>query len=247
MQDLEFEQIRSVLMLVPRQPVIMVAGFLLLSSIAISAAAQSVASGTIEGTVVDPTGAVVTGATVEIRNPISRYQQMTTTDSMGAFRFTNIPLNPYHLEVMAPGFAAAAQDVNVRTTVPISVKITLAVAGVSQEVSVEAGAADILETVPFAHADVDIATFDKLPTLSPGSALSDTIAMTAPGVVTDSNGFFHPLGDHAGASFQIDGQPINDQQSKVFSTQIPLNALQGMELVTGAPPAEFGEKTSLVV
>src|SRR5438093_6713608 len=230
-----------------RRVVILAAGCLLLSSFATPAAAQSVASGTIEGTVVDPTGAVVAGAAVEIRNPISRYQQTTTTDSMGAFRFTNLPLNPYHVEVMAPGFAAGAQDVSVRTTVPISIKISLAVASVTQEVSVETGAADILETVPFAHADVDIATFAKLPTLSPGSALSDTIAMTAPGVVTDSNGFFHPLGDHAGASFQIDGQPINDQQSKVFSTQIPLNALQGMEIVTGAPAADFGENTSLVV
>src|SRR5438552_11387883 len=247
MQNPESEQIRSELMFFLRRVVILAAGCLLLSSFATPAAAQSVASGTIEGTVVDPTGAVVAGAAVEIRNPISRYQQTTTTDSMGAFRFTNLPLNPYHVEVMAPGFAIAAQDVNVRTTVPISIRISLAVAGVTQEVNVEAGAADILETVPFAHADVDIATFDKLPTLSPGSALSDAIAMTAPGVVTDSNGFFHPLGDHAGASFQIDGQPINDQQSKVFSTQIPLNALQGMELVTGAPAAEFGEKTSLVV
>jgi len=94
-----------------RQVLILAAACLLLSSFATPAAAQSVASGTIEGTVVDPTGAVVTGATVEVRNPISRYQQTTTTDSMGAFRFTNLPLNPYHVEVIAPGFAAAAQDV----------------------------------------------------------------------------------------------------------------------------------------
>ncbi|MEO7653218.1 MAG: TonB-dependent receptor, partial [Bryobacteraceae bacterium] len=61
------------------------------------------------------------------------------------------------------------------------------------------------------------------------------------------NGFFHPLGDHAQTSFSIDGQPIGDQQSKQFSTQIPTNALQSMELITGAPNAEFGDKTSLVV
>src|ERR1700756_2205126 len=98
--------------------------------------AQSVASGTVDGTIVDPTGAVVAGATVQIRNPISRYQQTTTTDGMGAFRFTNLPLNPYHLEVTQPGFAVAAQDVNVRTAVPITVKVSLAVAGVTQEVRV---------------------------------------------------------------------------------------------------------------
>jgi hypothetical protein len=49
-------------------------------------------------------------------------------------------------------------------------------------------------------------------------------------IVADSNGFFHPLGDHAQATFSIDGQPISDQQSKVFSTQIPLNAISSMEL-----------------
>jgi hypothetical protein len=66
-------------------------------------------------------------------------------------------------------------------------------------------------------------------------------------VAGDSNGFFHPLGDHAQTSFSIDGQPISDQQSKSFSTQVPLDAIQSMELITGAPPAEFGDKTSLIV
>ena len=48
-------------------------------------------------------------------------------------------------------------------------------------------------------------------------------------------------------AFSIDGQPIGDQQSKSFSTQMPLDAIQSMELITGAPPAEFGDKTSLIV
>src|SRR4029079_6987874 len=47
--------------------------------------------------------------------------------------------------------------------------------------------------------------------------------------------------------FSVDGEPISDQQSKQFSTQLPLNAIQSMELITGAPNAEFGDKTSLVV
>ena len=107
----------------------------------------------------------------------------------------------------------------------------LSVAGITESVTVEAAGADIVENVPFAHADIDTSTFSKLPTLTPGAGLSDTIVMSVPGVVADSNGFFHPLGDHAQTSFQIDGQPINDQQSKVFSTQLPLNAIQSLELV----------------
>src|SRR5262249_51918178 len=87
----------------------------------------------------------------------------------------------------------------------------------------------------------------KLPTTSPGSSLSDAVMFSSPGVAADSNGLFHPLGDHAQATYVVDGQPISDQQSKQFSTQLPLNAIQSMELVTGAPRAEYGDKTSLVV
>src|SRR5438876_10132041 len=104
MQNPESEQIRSELMFFLRRVVILAAGCLLLSSFATPAAAQSAASGTIEGTVVDPTGAVVAGETVETRHPMSRFQHMPTTDSMGGFRLTNLPLNPYHGEVTARGF-----------------------------------------------------------------------------------------------------------------------------------------------
>src|SRR5437588_5807023 len=55
------------------------------------------------------------------------------------------------------------------------------------------------------------------------------------------------MGDHAENSFMVDGQPITDQQSKVFSNQIPLDALASLEVIAGAPPAEFGEKTSVVI
>jgi len=64
--------------------------------------------------------------------------------------------------------------------------------------------------------------------------------------VADGNGLFHPLGDHAESSFVVDGQPVSDQQSKVFSTQLPTSAIQSMEVTTGTPDAEFGDKTSLV-
>ena len=45
----------------------------------------------------------------------------------------------------------------------------------------------------------------------------------------------------------MDGEPITDQQSKVFSNQIPSDSIQSMEVIEGAPPPEYGGKTSLVV
>jgi hypothetical protein len=204
-------------------------------------------AGTIEGTVTDPSGAVVAGAKVDIVNRITGYKRSATTDANGVVRFPNVPQNSYHLEVNAAGFNHSEQDVAVRSAVTIPVKIALTLAGSATTVVVESGSAHLLESVPYAHNDIDQAQLMKLPATSPGSGLSDAITFGTPGVVADSNGFFHPLGDHAQTSFSIDGQPVNDQQSKAFSTQLPLNAIQSMELITGTPSAEFGDKTSLVV
>ena len=209
--------------------------------------AQSIGSGTVTGTVVDPSGAAIPGASVSVHNPITNYNQTATTDDSGSFRFTNVPFNSYHLDSKAAGFAPYEKDVSVRTSVPVNLEIKLVLAGAQTSVQVEADGADLVENVPVAHNDIDVSTLAKLPTNSPGSGLSDAITMSAPGVVADSNGFFHPLGDHAQTSFYVDGQPINDQQSKTFSTQMPENAFQNMELITGLAPAEFGDKTSLVV
>ncbi|HWQ54196.1 MAG TPA: TonB-dependent receptor [Bryobacteraceae bacterium] len=213
-----------------------------------SFAAQSPGNaGSLGGTVTDPSGAAVPQAAVSIINRLSNYRQSVVTDNTGAFRFTNIPPNPYHMEVNAPDFAPYDQDVTVRGAIPINLKVQLALAGEKTTVTVEAASADLLENVPYAHNDVDTKTLDKLPVSTPGSGLSDAVTLSSGAVAADSNGFFHPLGDHAQTSFSIDGQPISDQQSKSFSTQVPINAIQSMELITGTPAAEFGDKTSLIV
>ena len=64
---------------------------------------------------------------VEIRNPVSGFDRSTITDSSGKFEFTNVPFNNYHLTVTAPGFAAYAQDVEPRSSVPVKVAIKLQV------------------------------------------------------------------------------------------------------------------------
>ena len=215
-------------------------------SCATSLAQSSGGAGTIEGVVTDPTGAVIAAATLEIQNAVTGFKRQTATDDTGTFRFTNIPPNPYHLHVFAPGFKEVHQDVTVRSSVPVNLKIPLEIKPVNIEVNVEE-AAVVVENVPSAHTDVDQSLISKLLVSSPGSALSDVVALSAPGVAADSNGFFHPLGDHAQTSFSIDNQPISDQQSKAFSTQIPVNAIQSMEVMTGAVPAEYGDKTSLVI
>lgn len=209
--------------------------------------AQSRSYTSVAGTVVDPTGAVVPGATIEIRNPVSQFERTTTTDNSGAFSIQNVPFNPYHLTVSATGFASFAQDVDLRSPLPVNVKVNLQLASAMQTVTVEGNAADLLENDPTFHTDIDRSLFDKMPLESVSSSVSALVTQASPGIAADSNGLFHGLGDHAENSFSLDGQPITDQQSKVFSNQIPLDSIQSLEVISGAPPAEFGDKTSVVI
>jgi len=199
-------------------------------------------SSSIMGTVADPSGALIPGATVVISNPVSHFSRSTTTDDNGKFAFAAV-----HLTANLTGFAPYAQDIDVRSSVPLVLKITLQISSTAENITVQGEAGDLLENESTFHTDVDRSLFNRLPLESTSSELSSLVTLATPGVASDSNGLFHGLGDHAENSFSLDGQPITDQQSKVFSNQIPLDAVQSMQVIAGAPPAEYGDKTSLVI
>jgi hypothetical protein len=211
-----------------------------------SARAQTGSAGAVHGTVTDPTGAVIPGATVHLNNARSGYDRTITTGAQGQFSFTNVPYNPYSIEVTATGFSSVSQTTTVDSAVGVAVNLVLPIAGASQTVTVESGGPLVEDTSTF-HTDVDQDLIKKVPLESASSSLSAIVTQTTPGVTADSNGLFHGIGDHASNSFSIDGQPVTDQQSKVFSNQLPSNAVQSLEVIEGAPPAQYGDKTSLVI
>jgi hypothetical protein len=212
----------------------------------VHASAQT-SSGTLQGVITDPSNAVVPGAKIEIHNPVSGYSHTALTDGAGRFNIPNVPFNPYHLIVSAKGFSLYTQDVDIRSIVPTNLNIGLKLAGSTETVTVEAGGADLIEADTTFHTDVDRGLFDKVPLESASSSVSSLVTLVTPGIAADSNGLFHGLGDHAENSFSVDGQPITDQQSKIFSNQIPMDSIQSLEVISGAPPAEFGDKTSVVI
>src|SRR3954451_15408396 len=227
-----------------RSATLLLVFFLTLSFVAY---AQSGSSTSVIGTVVDPTGAVVSNAAVDLSNPVSGFSRTAVTDNMGKFSFPNVPFNPYHVSVTGKGFSPYSQDIDVRSMVPVTLSVTLKIGGSAESVTVESNAQDLLENTSTFHTDVDRDLFDKLPLESQSSSLSSLVTLSSPGIAADSNGLFHGMGDHAENSFMVDGQPITDQQSKVFSNQIPLDSIASLEVIAGAPPAEFGEKTSVVI
>jgi hypothetical protein len=184
---------------------------------------------------------------VELSNPVTGLRRSATTDAGGKFVFRNLPPNSYHVSVVAQGFAPYSTDVDVRSAVPIVLEVPLGLAGTSASVEVVGHAGDLVERDPTAHTDIDQSLIARLPTESPATGLNQVITLASPGVVSDSNGFFHPIGDHAQTQFSIDNQPVTDQQSRVYSNQLSPDAVQSMEVITGVAPAEYGDKSSLVV
>jgi hypothetical protein len=204
-------------------------------------------AGTIQGTVTDPTGAAMPAVTLDLSNPVTGFKRTTASDAAGKFLFRNLAPNNYHLEAMAQGFTKFATDVSVRSAVPMDVPVAMKLEGTTEAVQVVGHAEALVERDPTAHTDVDQTLIAKLPLETSAFGLNQVVTMASPGVVADSNGFFHPIGDHAQTQFSIDNQPVTDQQSRVYSNQLSPDAVQSMEVMTGVAPAEYGDKSSLVV
>jgi hypothetical protein len=202
-------------------------------------------SGSIAGNVVDSTGASIPDASVTLRNAVSGLNRQIKTDASGHFQFGNLPLSAYNLSVASAGFTTAQLPVEVHSVVVVTVPVTLQVSGGGTVVDVEADPS--VSSDASMLTDIDRATIDKLPLESQSSGLSSIITLSSPGVAADSNGQIHSLGDHASNTFSVDGENISDQQSKVFSNQLPSNAVQSLQVIAGAPPAEYGGKTSMII
>jgi hypothetical protein len=153
---------------------------------ALSASSQGGNAGTVRGTVTDPSGAMISGATVHLTNPSSGLDRSAISDNTGQFTLPNVPFNPYHINVSANGFAPLDRNFEIRSVVGVSLKLVLQIAGTSQTVTVEASG-DLVENDPTFHTDVDRDLFIKVPMESASSTLSSLVTETTPGVSADSN------------------------------------------------------------
>ena len=136
--------------------------------------------GSISGTVTDPSGATIGGATVQVLNKVTGYDKTVTTDTTGAFRFLGLAPNNYQVNVTSPGFQPQHQDAAVRGGVPVTLSVAMKLAESNTTVDVKESAEQV-ESVPTPHTEVDTSQFEKLPTYSVGGGLNDVVAHSAPG------------------------------------------------------------------
>jgi TonB-dependent receptor-like protein/carboxypeptidase family protein len=224
--------------------------FTLLVAVSLSLTQSIVAQariGTVQGTVKDPTGALVPNAEVVITQPVTRYTQKVQTDRQGSFKLVNIPFNTYKVAAQAEGFQQTEQSIDLESTVPLTLDLALALTGAEASVTVTEDRTALLEP-DRSSSDTDISqSILERPLGAAPSRAIESIVSSAPGFVSDDNGRMHPRGSESQVQYVVDGIPVTDNMSAIFSTSLDARTLRSVEVLTGGIPAEFGDKLAGVI
>lgn len=222
------------------------AAILFASTFIMSVSAQT-RVGTVQGTVKDPNGALVAGATVTVKQTVTGYTQAAQTDTQGAFKLLNLPFNTYTVRAEAPGFQAVEQTVDLESNVPYSLDLKLNVGETAASVTVTGDSAALVEPDKTASdTDINQTLIERQAGAAPSRGI-EAIVASAPGIATDDNGRLHPRGSESQVQYVIDGVPVTDNLSAIFSTSLDARTLRTAEVLTGGIPAEFGDKLAGVI
>ncbi|HKG98551.1 MAG TPA: carboxypeptidase regulatory-like domain-containing protein, partial [Pyrinomonadaceae bacterium] len=203
--------------------------------------------GTVQGTVKDPDGALVAGATVTIAQPVTGYKQTAQTNTEGAFKLVNVPFNTYRVQAEFSGFQPAEQSVDLESTIPLNLDFALAISATAETVTVTTNNSAVLEADrTSSDTDLNQAILERPVGAAPSRAIESMVAST-PGFVTDDNGRMHPRGSESQVQYVVDGVPVTDNMSAIFSTSLDARTLRTVEVLTGGIPAEFGDRLAGVI
>ncbi len=203
--------------------------------------------GQVRGKVLGPGDEPLPGVTLTLANDLAGSSQQAVSGTDGGFIFYNVPENPYHLRAMLEGFADYHSDVEVRGSVPVEVTVRLT-AQFSGSTTVTAEKENVaLETEESTtHTDIDKSLVRRFAAPLASRAF-ESIVLSSPGFSQDENGRYHFQGGHSQQLLVIDGQPIGDQVGVTFSNSLNPAIAEGIEIVTGGVPAEYGEKANGVI
>ncbi|MCC6589900.1 MAG: TonB-dependent receptor [Bryobacterales bacterium] len=206
--------------------------------------AQTTAS--LSGTVLDSTGQPVPAASVRLTNRLSNFEATLLSTADGAFRFANLPFQPYTLEVTKPGFQPWTEQVPLRQGAPRHIDIRLELAASRQSVTVSDSVSTLVDPEQTgSYAQMNQREIERLP-LQVGNRGLEAVLATFPGFAQNANGAIHPRGAHNQMTFVIDGMPVSDQLTGAFANAVDPNIVQSVELFTGNIPAEYGNKVAAV-
>jgi len=225
-----------------RKNVFKVLLFLFLSIGLASAGLAQRQTGSIAGTVIDPEGIGLPGATVTVSGPALLGTNTYVTSETGAFRFPALPPGTYTIQVELPGFKKIIQEgliVSVGKTT--SLTITLEPAAIEEEVTVVATS----PMVDVAATKVSVSyTTELIKNIPIGRDLYNLLN-SAPGVISEDVTYRRTastLGSTVrGNQYAFDGFMMNDPVTSYLATNINFDAFDEVEMELSAHPAEVGQ------
>jgi hypothetical protein len=225
------------------------------------ACAQEVAVAEVDGHVTDPSGASVAGASVKMTEVETRQVHTFITDVGGAFRFPNLPIGGYILEVSASGFKAYRQSgIILEVAHNVEQNVTLQVGATTDTVEVTANAgmvetkdsaiAQVMEQRKIVDLPLNGRNLTQLLTLTGGGTSTPGGDLTGSKNIqgSEASGTFSVAGSQAnGISYLLDGGDNNDSFSNV-NLPIPFpDAVQEFSVQTNAMLPQFGLRPGGVV
>ncbi len=217
----------------------------------LSAPAQTTVS-TIEGTIKDAQGSVVSGAQVAVKSPALGIERTATSDANGFYRITALPAGNYSLTISHSGFSTRTfEDVELTVNRTLTLDIPLEVGAVQEQVDVVEYAQLLNPTASSTGSTITPQQIKEMPTN--GRNYLDLMQLV-PGVVVNrqanvgSDNSTPVLGERAGNNnFLIDGQPNKDTVNGGAASQFNQETIAEFQVLTAGFRAEFGQASGAVV
>lgn len=185
-------------------------------------------------------------ASVEIVSQVNQVRQKLEASVEGTLVVKRLPFGVFRVQVARAGFAPLSELVEIRSSLPKELRVTLGVAPIETVVTVNES-----ETLidPHRAGTVDrigSETLQDRTTSRPGRSLIDLVD-NQPGWLLEANGVLHPRGSEYQTQYVMDGIPLTENRSPAFSPELEADDVKSMSVLTAGYPAEYGRKLGGVI
>jgi outer membrane receptor protein involved in Fe transport len=218
-----------------------------------SAFGQATATGTIQGTVFDPTQAIITAADVEITNKATGDKRVVTTNGEGNYRFDLMPAGAYSVKITKTGFSAVVQNLNLLVGQTVTANATLTPGQTTQVVEVTAAAPLVDLSKTSVSQNITPTEVEQLPMV--GRDVAD-LAYLAPGVKaadsydpTKNRYAILSVNGAGGRNVNVTVNGVDNKDNTVGGPvmQLPLEAVQEFQISTQRFSAENGRSEGAAI
>jgi Carboxypeptidase regulatory-like domain len=201
-------------------------------------AQTTISTGSIQGTVTDASGAVLSGAKVTITNKATGLSTATTTNGAGAFASGALTPAEYEVRVESQGFKTQAQNVIVQLNTTSTVNARMAVGESTQVVEVQASEVAVNTEQATVQGILNATQIENMPVN--GRNFLD-LAQLEPGIQIQDGGTFDPTKNGFSsisfsgrfgrtARIEVDGIDISDENVGTTTQNVPLGGIQEVSL-----------------